>query len=369
MCGIIGYIATRPEGVQRAKSMVIPLLIESMSRGSDATGISFIKGVRVENRRIQTIKAPLPANEFVKTDNFLKELKENNPRVLIGHTRAKTQGDENNNMNNHPLFTKSGLSLVHNGVIQNDKELFEKFKLKRDAQVDSEIIIKMIEMYQKLNNPLAEAIQRMAKVVEGSMTIAMLNIKQPLSLYLMASRNPLCLAYEKSTGVIYFTSNEDFLKDALYKKENYFNMFEAIENENDFMFYEIEYGASKKGLKITPQKTTMFEIERPVWNSTTSNSTPTTSIKEDIEEEDGGVVREIVDLDFDIRKVIRKPSQYTTGDLEDRAFEIESIIEGQSFIRKGEKKTLLSEQKRLTNAINDRYRKNHTSYQASLGTG
>ena len=34
----------------------------------------------------------------------------------ILHTRMKTQGSEKNNANNHPLFSKNGIAIVHNGI-------------------------------------------------------------------------------------------------------------------------------------------------------------------------------------------------------------------------------------------------------------
>ena len=33
------------------------------------------------------------------------------PKIMILHTRMKTQGAEKNNANNHPLFSKSGVAI------------------------------------------------------------------------------------------------------------------------------------------------------------------------------------------------------------------------------------------------------------------
>ena len=67
---------------------------------------------------------------------------------MIFHTRLKTQGEAANNMNNHPLFTKKGVAIVHNGIINNDKEIFGRHE-KRDAEVDSEAILSILSSKKK----------------------------------------------------------------------------------------------------------------------------------------------------------------------------------------------------------------------------
>ena len=44
-----------------------------------------------------------------------------------------------NPSNNHPLYNKEGIAIVHNGIIHNDHEIFGKNP--RDGEVDSEAIL------------------------------------------------------------------------------------------------------------------------------------------------------------------------------------------------------------------------------------
>ena len=109
MCGIIGYV-----GAEYA----LPHLLEGLGtleyRGYDSAGVA----------------VALPAgNLTVKTRGKLRELKEKlktHPEAAaahcgIGHTRWATHGSPTD-INAHPHST-ARLSLVHNGIIENDAVL------------------------------------------------------------------------------------------------------------------------------------------------------------------------------------------------------------------------------------------------------
>src|ERR1035438_2490934 len=87
----------------------------------------FIKG-----NNLIVDKSPIHSSAFVKSKEWQDlEL----PKIMIMHTRMKTQGSEQNSNNNHPLYNKEGMALVHNGIIHNDHEIFGKNQ--RDGEVDS----------------------------------------------------------------------------------------------------------------------------------------------------------------------------------------------------------------------------------------
>jgi glucosamine 6-phosphate synthetase-like amidotransferase/phosphosugar isomerase protein len=134
MCGIMGYYSFGSRLPDKNKITNMFSLLEN--RGRDASGFAFI-----DNNELVVHKAPIKSSDMIKTDDWKKlEL----PRVMILHCRMKTQGDEKNNANNHPLFSKQGIAIVHNGVIYNDKEIFGKKQ--RDAEVDSESILHLLSM-------------------------------------------------------------------------------------------------------------------------------------------------------------------------------------------------------------------------------
>ena len=116
MCGIMGYYCFNNKLPDKNKIARMFTLLES--RGKDASGYAFI-----EKNELIVHKAPIKSSDMIKTDEWKKLML---PKIMILHCRMKTQGSELNNANNHPLFAKQGIAIVHNGVIYNDKEIFGK---------------------------------------------------------------------------------------------------------------------------------------------------------------------------------------------------------------------------------------------------
>lgn len=255
MCAIAGYITTKKHS-KTAINIFLNILEASETRGIDASGISF-----VADNKIIYQKAPKRAGKM--KNEYKKTLLKYNPNIVIGHTRQKTQGNENNNNNNHPILTDTGLSMVHNGIISNDDDIFEKYKLERKAEVDSEAIIKLIEYFHIYKNKkLDESITEASGKLSGSMACALLSFNQPRSLYLWARTSPLILAYHKPTKSIFFFSTEAILENSLKSYRSYFNglfINEIVKSKNDFILYEAE---DLTGYKITPKTWSSFDIEK-----------------------------------------------------------------------------------------------------------
>lgn len=257
MCGIIGYYCANKKYIPQAKKALSNLLVTSVERGDDATGVAFVEKAYKKNV-LFCMKQPVPAHEFIELKEYTKLMNEMNPMIAIGHTRAKTQGDEKNNVNNHPIVTKSGLAIVHNGMIHNDNYLFQEHKLDRDGEVDSEIIVKLIDKYRKDKKNMIESIQSMAQDVSGSMAVALIDRSDPNSLYLFAWKNPIVLCYQKSTGIVFFASTRAILEDSLMKVSLLRQIFLDIDNEDDFLFNNV---ADETGYCITEKTIESFKIE------------------------------------------------------------------------------------------------------------
>lgn len=270
MCAIGGFLAKK-ENSRFAQEKFTQLLMAGEVRGTDACGIAFNTGKGSH----YFCKSPQPASEFINEKLFKEAIKNYNPTLLIGHNRAKTQGDEKNNNNNHPVVTKTGLSLIHNGIITNDIELIKDYKLKLDGQVDSEVIVRMIEhyIYTKKFDTI-KAIRLTAQKIRGSMAFALLNAKEPETVYLVASTNPINFAYHKPTGTIFFASTEDILKIGLLEYDYFFKgLFKGGSNESDYLFSEM---ADDTGIKLTIRNWESFEIKRPefqTWGGGNSRGT------------------------------------------------------------------------------------------------
>lgn len=345
MCGITGYISKNKIGADKAKTHLSNLLIQSMSRGVDATGIGFI-----EKNELYVVKKNLPANEFIKTDVFNEVIANHHPKIMLGHTRAATLGDASKNVNNHPLFTLDGSALIHNGVISNYDTLFEEYKLKREAQVDSEIILKLIKHFKKESTTI-EAIIKTASVVRGSMAIAY--IENDDTLYLAASSNPIELAYEKPTGNIYFASRLEYLKSSLIDNEMLLGFFETSNNKDDYLFESVN---DDTALVITSDNIKTYKIERPKyqWSWDRQDQSSHTQTHLTLVTGNSKVNKNKNQVSewstFDPRSPIYKPSRFLTYQLEERLEMVEYLL-----TLKNHSPKLDEEKRRLENALMDRY--------------
>lgn len=127
MCGLFGVIfRSQPttERIDEARKLFTDLAISSCGRGLDATGVAAVE----IGGLYQLIKDTLPSYNYIYTPVYKKLFRglRPNTRLLMGHTRAATHG-ENIAGNAHPFaFTKrDGQDLIgtHNGVIYNSFDL------------------------------------------------------------------------------------------------------------------------------------------------------------------------------------------------------------------------------------------------------
>ena len=236
MCAIFGFLnygkKIKPKTL---KKLVRNLSIACEVRGTDATGISYIK-----NGSIKTFKQPKPAHEL--NLYFPKDT-----TSLIGHTRYTTQGSEKFNQNNHPFTSVNGFSLAHNGVIYNDKQLREQYQLPQtNIETDSYVAVQLLDYF---NQVYFESIKFMAENLQGSFAITIL--KNDNTLYLVKGSNPIYLIHFQSLGLYLYSSTEEIMFNALMKsKFNYkFNVIKLLEGDilsiNSIGIIEIEHFKSK----------------------------------------------------------------------------------------------------------------------------
>ena len=126
MCGIVGYI-----GNKKAEEIIVDGLSRLEYRGYDSAGVSFINNTQ----KIKTIKCT------GKIKVLKNKLKKNylEGKVGIGHTRWATHGQPNE-VNAHPHFCgKQKIAVVHNGIIENYKNL-KKFLNEKGHSQESDLL-------------------------------------------------------------------------------------------------------------------------------------------------------------------------------------------------------------------------------------
>ena len=111
MCGIMGYVGPKN---------ALPYIIEGLRcleyRGYDSAGIAVIKDGTLTQRKNAGRLSEL---------EILLETQPLQGTIGIGHTRWATHGEPNNE-NAHPhMGSQNRIALIHNGVIENYRELRE----------------------------------------------------------------------------------------------------------------------------------------------------------------------------------------------------------------------------------------------------
>jgi len=156
MCSIIGY---------KGNFSAAPLLVDSLKRmeyrGYDSVGLATVNGDHKVSFR-KGVGKVAEVNEGLN----LTSMKGN---VGIGHTRWATHGAVTDH-NAHPHCSCSkNIAVVHNGIIENYKELKEELLQKGHrfkSQTDSEVIAHLLEEYYK--NSVKKSMVETCRRLQGS---------------------------------------------------------------------------------------------------------------------------------------------------------------------------------------------------------
>jgi len=161
MCGIIGVLG---------KADVVPSLIGGLSRleyrGYDSAGIATLSKSGLDRRRAEGKLKNLEA--VLKVDTI-------EGHVGIGHTRWATHGVPNES-NAHPHMT-THLALVHNGIIENYRELAEELEernYKLESDTDTEVAAWLITSFLEEGKTPEEAMALSLKRFQGAFSIAVI---------------------------------------------------------------------------------------------------------------------------------------------------------------------------------------------------
>lgn len=188
MCGIIGFT-----GKLDAVSVLTKGLKELEYRGYDSAGIAFF-----DQNQVKTIKT---AGKVSCLSEKISKKNQTKTSCGIGHTRWATHGGVSN-LNSHP-HTCGKITLIHNGIIENYKELqhdFNKMGITPISQTDSELAAMVLnDCYN--GNPI-EAIQKTVKHLDGSYAFCILFDDIPDTIYAIRKGSPLVAASFTEGSVI-----------------------------------------------------------------------------------------------------------------------------------------------------------------------
>jgi len=191
MCGIIGYIGTKP-----AREIVLNGLKRLEYRGYDSAGLALSNG----ETRIFKCKGRVSDLEKIVNKNPF------NGTVGMGHTRWATHG-EPNELNAHPQASfKGNFIVVHNGIIENYSVLkrhLEGRGIEFSSQTDTEVLANLIEhLYIEGDLSPELAITMALNRVEGAYGLVIICTKEPDRLYAAKKGSPLVIGVGEGENFI-----------------------------------------------------------------------------------------------------------------------------------------------------------------------
>ena len=184
MCGIVGVLGKGPVAGQ-----LVDALKRLEYRGYDSAGVATVEHGELGRRRAEGKLRNLEAR--LKSSPLLGE-------TGIGHTRWATHGKPTE-ANAHPHMTDD-VSVVHNGIIENYRELKEELIAEGAAftsDTDTEVIAHLVTRELKAGNDPVRATFHTLRRLEGAFAIAMI-FRGFNDLMIVARQgSPLAIGYGK----------------------------------------------------------------------------------------------------------------------------------------------------------------------------
>lgn len=235
MCGIVGYV-----GPKDCSEVLVDALRKLEYRGYDSAGIAVF-----EEGKIKIAKEKGRLDDLV-----LKMESEGVPcgHIGVGHTRWATHGVPSAT-NSHPHRGGDKVTLVHNGIIENYKELKEQLiSLGREfkSETDTEVVAQLLDLNYE-GDPI-KAIAKTLSQVEGSFALGILFADREGELYAVRRESPL---------IVGIGEDESFIASdvpAIIKYTNKYYLLEhdeiALLTNSGVSFCDLEGADIEKELKV-----------------------------------------------------------------------------------------------------------------------
>lgn len=188
MCGIVGSL-----GSFNARNVVLKGLERLEYRGYDSAGLAIL-----QENKITVFK------DIGRVQNLIDITPEIESHIGIGHTRWATHGKVTQS-NSHPHYSMNErFILVHNGIIENARELKESRLGKYDfrTETDSEVVAYLIEYYFEKYNSVPDAIRKTMSLLEGSYALVIIDTEDCDKLYAAKNKSPLLVGVSEDGYIV-----------------------------------------------------------------------------------------------------------------------------------------------------------------------
>ncbi len=246
MCGIVGYIGTRP-----AREIILNGLKRLEYRGYDSAGLAIVNGdtqIYKCKGRVKDLEVMVNKSGFDGT-------------IGMGHTRWATHG-EPNELNAHPQVSyKGNFIVVHNGIIENYARLKQHLQnrgIQFNSQTDTEVLVNLIEhLYLEGDLTAEQAITLALNRVEGAYGLVIICTQEADKLFAAKKGSPIVIGVgdgenfiasdatpivEHTQRVIYLNDDDMAVirKDELMLKTLRVEEIEPVVKELDLKIGEID---------------------------------------------------------------------------------------------------------------------------------
>ena len=185
MCGIVGYV-----GDKNVTDVLIQGLKSLEYRGYDSAGIAVRNDEKF--KIIKSVGKIVNLEEKVKSNDIY--------HIGIGHTRWATHGAVNE-VNSHP-HSMNNVTLVHNGIIENFRELKKELELigyNFKTDTDSEVIAALIDSY---SGSKYDALVYAQMKLKGSYALVIMFEDEKNTLYAMRKDSPLIVGIGENENFV-----------------------------------------------------------------------------------------------------------------------------------------------------------------------
>jgi glucosamine--fructose-6-phosphate aminotransferase (isomerizing) len=188
MCGIIGYVGSRP---------ALPILVEGLRRleyrGYDSAGIALVDrgSIKISKSagRLSVLEQMLDFNAAETSG--------------LGHTRWATHGAPTD-INAHPHTDSSGrIAIIHNGMIENDRALrtyLQRHGVAFRSETDTEVLAELIARFYE--GDLEAAVRAALRDVTGTYGIGVMCSEEPEVIVAARKGAPLIIGVGKGEHLL-----------------------------------------------------------------------------------------------------------------------------------------------------------------------
>jgi len=181
MCGIIGYIGSKP---------VVPVLLDGLRRmeyrGYDSAGVALVSPEGIALRR--------SAAKLINLENTIRTQPVDG-LYGVGHTRWATHGrPTEENAHTHRDCT-GRIVVVHNGIIENYLELKHELQTQGHefkTETDTEIVAHLVER-EMHGDGLENAVRRALTFMRGMFALVLVSVDDPEKIVAVRNGPPIVI--------------------------------------------------------------------------------------------------------------------------------------------------------------------------------